>query len=88
MSETKCVCGEQSKIDMFRAKLMDAQKDRDSWQCQAVMYDHAWARELEWLIPKHHRIDALVLTTRSLVQSEKSLRAKIAEIAALAGKEK
>lgn len=78
----------ESEINKLRAQLADVKKDRDSWKLEAEMYDRAWARELKWVLIKHHRIDALVLTTRSLVQSEKSLRAKIAEIAALAGKEK
>lgn len=55
---------EASLADRDR-ELRKAAEDAASWKSHFEMYRDAWIRELGgWLVPKHHEIDALVLTTR------------------------
>jgi FtsZ-binding cell division protein ZapB len=66
------------EIAKLKAELDEAQEKVKSWEQDFNMYRRAWIRELGGLvIPKHHDIDALVLTTRD--QREKSLRCEAAE---------
>ncbi len=79
----------QSKIDFLTEqnefqfneiiKVRDAGNERVRiWQQELEMYQNAWLRELGGkLVPKHHFIDALVLTTRNLLESKKSLQQEL-----------
>jgi hypothetical protein len=72
------VVGGLALIAKLKAELDEAQEKVKSWEQDFNMYRRAWIRELGGLvIPKHHDIDALVLTTRD--QREKSLRCEAAE---------
>jgi hypothetical protein len=55
-----------------------AEKDRDEYRREFEMYARAWLRELGGkLIPKSHRIDALVLTTQAIVLEVNKARVAI-----------
>lgn len=56
-------------LKQARAQLADAQRAAENSKADTQMYHDAWLRELGGkLIPKTHRIDALVLTTQLLVK--------------------
>jgi hypothetical protein len=57
------------------------------WKQELEMYQDAWLRELGGkAIPKHHFIDALVLTTRKLKEERDALKADFYEADALRAK--
>lgn len=56
------------------ARIDDLTSEMDGWKSELQMYDTAWGRELKMLIPKVHRIDSLVLTTRQIVAENESMK--------------
>jgi hypothetical protein len=57
--------------DAWAAYIDGIEKDRDSWKSDRDMFVNAWCRELGTIINKTHLIDALVLTTREIVEALK-----------------
>jgi len=70
--------------DELRAMVEKAGKDRDDYKRDYEMYARAWERELQPLnfVPKTHRIDALVLTTRKRVAQLMAVDTVLAEMLA------
>lgn len=62
------------------ADLQRMTMDRDSWRREFDLYAKAWLRELGGkLVPKSHRIDALVVTTRQMKETHDRLVREEAE---------
>ncbi len=68
----------RAALEQARAQLADANRAKADAQASMNMYHDAWLRELGGkLIPKTHRIDALVLTTQLLVKDRDVLAAEV-----------
>jgi hypothetical protein len=75
--ETEASCADCGDVK-HQTEPVEARKVEEAWEQDFNMYRSAWIRELGGLvIPKHHDIDALVLTTRD--QRERALRCDAAE---------
>jgi hypothetical protein len=69
------------ELARLQAQLAEVTADRDSWKRECEMYGKAWQRELgNRLIPKTHLIDALVLTTRLVIEERDGAYVQLAKI--------
>lgn len=71
-----------------RAKIEDLEKQVRQANAYADMYANAWERELAayngLIRNKRHHIDAMVLTTRDLVEKLKAAESRVRELEAVA----
>ena len=56
-------------LDAWAAYIAKLTEGKDAWKSDRDMFVNAWCRELGKIINKTHLIDALVLTTREIVEA-------------------
>ena len=69
------------ELKIERARAEEERKRADSWRREFNMYRSAWVRELRGPYrQKSHDIDALVLTTRGIVNERNDLRKELSTL--------